>query len=68
MHFTIKAPSDAQNNRSPMFGAFIRYTDQFNHYRIKLDTRTQTMIFAVVTFKEYKVILIEKIDAIRLDA
>jgi len=68
MHFTIKAPSDSKNERSPIFGAFIRYNDAFNHYRIKIDTKTQTMVFSVVTFKEYKVILKEKFDAIKLDA
>jgi len=67
MHFTIRAPSDGEGKRKPSFGAFFRFADQFNHYKISLNAKNQELSFTYVTFKEFKVVARHKIEAIRLD-
>eukprot|EP00801_Mesodinium_rubrum_P000454 Mrub_00454.p1 GENE.Mrub_00454~~Mrub_00454.p1 ORF type:complete len:1053 (+),score=177.66 Mrub_00454:127-3159(+) len=68
LHFSMKVPSDAANNRSPLFGTFVRYGDQFNHYRIKFDVKKQMMTFSVSTFKDFKVIIRQEVDCLKLDS
>eukprot|EP00801_Mesodinium_rubrum_P000682 Mrub_00682.p1 GENE.Mrub_00682~~Mrub_00682.p1 ORF type:complete len:945 (+),score=175.14 Mrub_00682:228-2837(+) len=55
-HFTIKANSTPGEQSKAVFGAFFRFTDQFNHYQLKLNPTTRKVSFARNTSKNYEFI------------
>jgi len=58
---------DSQEGLSPIVGVFVRYVDQFNHYKVRFDFTKKEVMIARCTSMSYTLMMLEKMPSLSLN-